>query len=73
MNRYFSKIRQLLDMLLLTKEQQARKVSVHIGTGNLVTSRFWSTELYMITIGNNCQLTSDILIHTHEGGGSCTS
>lgn len=57
-------------MFFLTKERQARKAGVHIGKGNMVATRFWSTEPYLITIGNNCQLTTGVLIHTHGGGGS---
>lgn len=70
MNRYLSKIKQLFGILFLTKEQQARKAGVHMGKGNMVATRFWSTEPYLITIGDNCQLTADVLIHTHGGGGA---
>lgn len=51
-------------------EKQALDVGVKMGEYNLIDSRFWSTEPYLISIGNYCQLTEGTKIHTHGGAQS---
>lgn len=46
----------------------ARHIGVNIGENNLIGKNHWSSEPYLISIGNNCQLT-DCKIFTHGGGG----
>ena len=41
-----------------------------LGGGNFIASRFWSTEPYLITIGNNCQITAGVKMFTHGGAGA---
>ncbi len=38
-----------------------------MGEHNLIASKFWSTEPYLISIGNFCQLTEGTKIYTHGG------
>lgn len=45
----------------------ARHIGVNIGENNLIGKGHWSSEPYLITVGNNCQLT-DCKIFTHGGG-----
>lgn len=45
----------------------ARHVGVNIGKNCLLGYSHWSSEPYLITIGNNCQLTN-CRIFTHGGG-----
>lgn len=45
----------------------ARHLGVNIGEGNLIGKGHWSSEPYLITVGDNCQLT-DCKIFTHGGG-----
>ena len=47
----------------------ARYLGVTIGSNNLIGKHHWSSEPYLITIGNYCQLTN-CKIFTH-GGGQC--
>lgn len=48
--------------------KQARFAGVRIGSGNIFFSAFWeSAEPYLISIGNNCQITKDVKIFTHGG------
>lgn len=54
-------------MLLLKK--YARHIGVNIGKTNLIGKNHWSSEPYLITVGNNCQL-ADCKMFTH-GGGNC--
>lgn len=44
----------------------ARHIGVNIGNNNLIGKDHWSSEPYLITVGNNCQLT-DCKIFTHGG------
>lgn len=47
--------------------KEARALGVTIGENCFIATRKWPTEPYLITIGNNCQITSDVKIHTHGG------
>ena len=53
---------------LYTSEKYARHIGVHIGKNCVIETRNWSSEPYLITIGNNCAITHDVSIHTHGGG-----
>lgn len=46
----------------------ARHIGVTIGENCLIATRNWSTEPYLITIGNNVQITRGVSIYTHGGG-----
>ena len=45
----------------------ARHLGVKIGQNCLIATRNWSSEPYLITIGNNVQVTQDVYFHTHGG------
>lgn len=49
-------------------EKYARHLGVTIGEGCLIATRRWSSEPYLIKIGNNVQVTEDVWFHTHGGG-----
>lgn len=49
-------------------EKYARHLGVKIGKNCLISTRNWSSEPYLITIGNNVQITNDVYLHTHGGG-----
>ncbi len=49
-------------------EAYARHIGVKIGKNCLIDTRNWSSEPYLITIGNNCAVTHNVSIHTHGGG-----
>lgn len=53
-----------------TLERQARDSGVVLGKGNFIASYFWGSEPYLITIGNNCQITSGVKLFTHGGAGA---
>ena len=36
----------------------------------MISTRYWSSEPYLITIGNHVQVTDCVSFHTH-GGGNC--
>lgn len=51
-----------------TPEQYARHIGVTVGKNCLINTRFWPSEAYLVKIGNNCQITHNVSIHTHGGG-----
>lgn len=68
MNIIFEKIRLLYWRLFATPEQYARHIGVKIGKQCLIDTRNWSTEPYLVTIGDHVQLTRGVSVHTHGGG-----
>lgn len=45
----------------------ARNIGVHIGENCFISTNKWSSEPYLIFIGNNVQVTQDVWFHTHGG------
>ena len=50
-----------------TLEKQAIHAGVNIVKNNFISSKFWSSEGYLIKIGNNCQITAGVKFFTHGG------
>lgn len=53
---------------IASPEKYARHIGVSIGKNCLIATRNWPAEPYLITIGDNVQLTCGVSIHTHGGG-----
>ena len=68
--KLFSRLYSLFRKTFWSFEKQARYAGVTLGDHNFIASRFWSTEPYLITIGNHCQLTGGVKILTHGGAGA---
>lgn len=66
--RIFRKLKSVYQKTFWSFEKQARYAGVKIGKGNFISSAFWSSEPYLISIGNYCQITAGVRIHTHGGG-----
>lgn len=66
----FKKIFKICQKLLLSSETRARKAGVIMGENNFIAGDFWSSEPYLITIGNHCQITRNVKFFTHGGGGA---
>lgn len=56
---------------LVSPIDYARHIGVFVGENSFIATRKWSSEPYLITIGNNVQITSGVAIHTHGGGTLC--
>lgn len=54
--------------VFVSPEKEARHLGVTIGKNCLISTRYWSSEPYLITIGNNVQVTDNVSFHTHGGG-----
>ena len=61
--KIFSKLLQIVTPL----EIQARKAGVKMGNNNFIASHFWSSEPYLIRVGNHCQITAGVKVFTHGG------
>ena len=70
MNLY-KKIRSLYIKHFYSLEKQARISGVKIGINNQILGIFWSSEPYLIEIGNDCQITAGVKFFTHGGGKGC--
>ncbi len=68
--RFLDLISKFYWHLLVSPEREARHLGVNIGEHCLISTRYWSSEPYLITIGNNVQVTDNVSFHTH-GGGHC--
>jgi len=54
---------------LFSPRWHARMIGVNLGDNCLIyRSMEWPSEPYLVTIGNNVQLTKGVAIHTHGGG-----
>lgn len=60
----------LLEMVkIVSPVKYARLIGVNLGKNCLVyRSMEWPSEPYLVTIGDNVQLTRGVAIHTHGGG-----
>lgn len=66
----FSRIGLFYWRFIASPEKYARHLGVKIGKHCFISTREWSNEPYLITIGDNVQLTRCVSVHTH-GGGNC--
>lgn len=52
---------------MVSPERYARHIGVKVGKHCLISTRYWSSEPYLISIGNNVQITDRVSFHTHGG------
>jgi acetyltransferase-like isoleucine patch superfamily enzyme len=57
----------LLKRWWLSPVDYARSIGVKVGKGCQFFNVTWSSEPYLITVGNNCQITNGVKIFTHGG------
>ena len=67
MKSIFSFIANIYWHFIVSPEKEARHKGVKIGKNSLILTRNWSSEPYLITIGDNVQVTQDVFFHTHGG------
>lgn len=66
-------IKRLFDFywrFIASPEKYARHLGVCIGEHCFINTRGWSSEPYLVTIGNHVQITRDVSIFTHGGVNS---
>ena len=67
-NNLFNRLSYFYWRYIVSPEKYARHIGVTIGRNCFISTREWSSEPYLITIGNNVQVTRNVTIHTHGGG-----
>ena len=65
--RLINRIKTIYMKLFASNIDYARYLGVKIGDHCLLTTRNWSTEPFLVTIGNHVQITNNVSIHTHGG------
>lgn len=65
--KIFRKIQTFYRSLFYTLEAQARHAGVTMGTQNFIGGKFWSSEGFLINIGNHCAITAGVKMFTHGG------
>lgn len=68
MSAIFDKIKNIYWKNIASPIKYAKHLGVAIGNNCLISTRNWPTEPYLITIGNNVQVTHGVSMHTHGGG-----
>jgi acetyltransferase-like isoleucine patch superfamily enzyme len=58
---------ELLKKMFLSPEAYAKSLGVKFGRNCVFYGVVWSSEPYLIEVGNNCQITSGVKIFTHGG------
>lgn len=53
---------------MVSPKNYARHIGITIGKNCRIFTRNWSSEPYLITVGNNVTVTHGVSIHTHGGG-----
>lgn len=56
---------------LVSPIDYARHIGVFVGENSFIATRKWSSEPYLITIGNNVQITSGVAFTHMEEGTLC--
>lgn len=64
----FQRISLFYWRFVASPEKYARHLGVKIGKHCFISTREWSNEPYLITIGDHVQVTRCVSIHTHGGG-----
>ena len=68
--KLFCLIKKVYWHVIASPEKEARHLGVIIGEHCLISTRYWSSEPYLIEIGNHVQVTDCVSFHTHGGGNS---
>ena len=67
MKKIYQRIASLYWRYFVSPEKYARHIGVKIGNDCLISTRNWSSEPYLVQIGDNVQVTRGVSIHTHGG------
>ena len=66
--RLFAIIKKLKKEIM-SPIQYARYIGVSIGKNTYISEKkHWSSEPYLVTIGDDCAVTEGVVFHTHGGG-----
>jgi len=68
MFKLFKSIIKIYQRFFWSDEKYARHIGVKIGKDCCIATRFFSSEPYLIEIGDHVQITDDVVFLTHSGG-----
>ena len=54
--------------IFMSPKKYAKFIGVKFGENCFFATKNWSSEPYLIEVGNNVQITNGVSIHTHGGG-----
>lgn len=57
-----------LKKFIMSPERYAKSIGVKLGRNCFIATKYFGSEPYLISIGNNVQITADVRFHTHGGG-----
>ena len=60
-------IQRIIDRYWRSPESYARKIGVSIGSGCLISTRDFSSEPWLISIGDNVRIAKEVQFFTHGG------
>lgn len=60
-------IRKAFYKIFMSPKKYAKFIGVKFGKNCLIATKNWSSEPYLIEIGDNVQVTHNVSIHTHGG------
>jgi acetyltransferase-like isoleucine patch superfamily enzyme len=67
MRKIFRKISSFYWKFIATPEEYARHIGVKIGKGNFISTRKFTSEPYLIEIGDNVRIAGGTSFYTHGG------
>lgn len=67
-NSFFLKIINKLKYYFLRPLQYSISIGVKVGENTKIMTKYFGTEPYLITIGDNCEITANVSFVTHDGG-----
>lgn len=68
MENIFKKVSSLYWRYFKDGVSYAKHIGVSVGNNTEIYTKFWSSEPFLITIGNNVQITDNVHFYTHGGG-----
>lgn len=68
MKRFINRLRDTYYRYFKSPEAYARHIGVNIGKNCMIGTRNWPSEPYLVSIGDNVQVTAGVSIYTHGGG-----
>lgn len=70
MKKLIERIYKFYWYFIASPQKYAHHLGVKIGKHCLINTRYWPSEPYLVTIGDNVQITHNVSIHTHGGGNA---
>ena len=67
-NYFILKVINKLKYYFMRPCQYAKSIGVLVGNNTIIMTKSFGSEPYLITIGDNCEITANVNFVTHDGG-----